>query len=209
MKYNFPYWGPFVCKLQVEQEMVDILLEKGKESREKNLDHRSKLAGMIDNEYYYEDYEDWFVPRFTKYIDTYIDGVEEYHNNAFKSPPISWNLTTPWINYQKAKEYNPPHHHDGDLSFVVYLQVPDEIKKENEKMQGVHNNTGPGMINFDYGIVELPFSISTYFELPEVRDLYIFPAWLTHHVFAFKADVERISVSANIIFNYDQPKDTA
>ena len=209
MKYNFPYWGPFVCKLQVEQEMVDILLEKGKESREKNLDHRSKLAGMIDNEYYYEDYEDWFVPRFTKYIDTYIDGVEEYHNNAFKSPPISWNLTTPWINYQKANEYNPPHHHDGDLSFVVYLQVPDEIKKENEKMQGVHNNTGPGMINFDYGIVELPFSISTYFELPEVRDLYIFPAWLTHHVFAFKADVERISVSANIIFNYDQPKDTA
>ena len=75
-------------------------------------------------------------------------------------------------------------------------------------MKEVHNNVGPGMINFDYG-VELPFSINTFYHLPEVGDLFLFPAWLTHHVFAFKADVERISVSGNIIFNYDQPKDTA
>ena len=32
MKYNFPYWGPFVTETKIEQELVDILLEKGKES---------------------------------------------------------------------------------------------------------------------------------------------------------------------------------
>ena len=198
MKYNFPYWGPFVCKLQVEQEMVDILLEKGKESREKNLDHRSKLAGMIDNEYYYEDYGEWIVPKFTPYIHAYIEGLQTSWEVVIK--PIKECITTSlWLNYQKAKEYNPPHHHEGDLSFVIYLQVPDEIKKENEKMQGVQNNAGPGCINFNYG-VELPFSISDFHKLPEVGDLFIFPAWLTHHVFDFKSDVERISVSGNIIF---------
>ena len=67
MKYTFPYWGPFLLETRVEQELVDILLEKGNESREKNLDYRHKLAGIIDNEFYYEDYGDWFVPKFTPY----------------------------------------------------------------------------------------------------------------------------------------------
>ena len=49
---KFPYWGPFVLETTVEQEFVDILLEKGNGSRKKNLDHRKHLAGMIDNEYH-------------------------------------------------------------------------------------------------------------------------------------------------------------
>ena len=106
-------------------------------------------------------------------------------------------------NYQKALEYNPPHNHKADLSFIIYLQVPDEIKKENEKMQGVHNNEGPGMIVFDYGI-DMPLSIGSYSTLPRVGDILIFPAWLPHYVHAFKSDVERISVSGNIIFKYDK-----
>ena len=69
-------------------------------------------------------------------------------------------------------------------------------------MEGVHNNAGPGTINFDYG-VEMSFSINTFYKLPEVGDLFIFPAWLTHYVHAFKSDVERISVSGNIEFKYD------
>ena len=201
MEYYFPYWGPFLCQLKVEKEFVNILLDKGNESRKKKLDARSSLAAMIDDAYYYENYEEWFVPRFEKYVNIYINGVQKYRENSFATPPISWELYKLWINYQKAYEYNPPHHHDGDLSFVIYLQVPDEIKKENIQMRGIHNNIGPGMINFDYG-VELPFSISKFEYLPEVGDLFIFPAWLQHHVFAFKSDVERISVSGNLTFSY-------
>tara|TARA_R100000687_G_scaffold82096_1_gene80498 strand:+ start:110 stop:706 length:597 start_codon:yes stop_codon:yes gene_type:complete len=198
MKYYFPYWGPLVCQLQIEQEFVDILLEKGKESREKNLDYRSELAGMIDNEYYYEDYESWFIPKFTPYINTYIEAAQGY-TASFESTPVKWYLRKLWINYQKANEYNPPHHHRGDVSFVMYLQVPDEIKKENEEMKREHNNTGPGMINFEYG-QNIPLSINSYSKLPEVKDILIFPAWLTHFVNSFKSDVERISVSGNISF---------
>ena len=69
-------------------------------------------------------------------------------------------------------------------------------------MKGEHNNPGPGMIVFDYG-VQVPFTITRFYKLPEVGDLYIFPAWLSHHVYAFNSDVERISMSGNIKFKYD------
>ena len=199
--YKFSYWGPFVLETKLEQEFVDVLLEKGNESREKNLDNRKKLAGMMDNEYYYEDYEEWFIPKFTSYLDLYMEGLlTEWKpkQNLIKE----WYIKGLWINYQKANEYNPPHNHPGDLSFVIYLQVPDEIKKENEKMKGVHNNEGQGNIVFSYGI-DMPFSINTVSRLPEVGDIIIFPAWLTHYVHAFKSDVERISVSGNVSFKFE------
>ena len=132
MKIKFPYWGPFVLEGQVEPELANILLEKGNESREKNLDYRSRLAGMIDNEYYYEDYKEWFIPHFTPYINLYIEALITNWIPTFPFPHrsiIEWWSDSLWINYQKANEYNPPHNHSGDLSFVIYLQVPDEIKK--------------------------------------------------------------------------------
>ena len=203
LEYKIQDWGPFTILATIDQEFVDILLEKGYESREKKLDYRSKLAGVIDNEYYYDDVGDWFFSRFLNYINAYIDGATNHLQQAFKSPPVGWTLTSLWINYQQAREYNPPHRHDGDLSFVMYLQVPDEIRKENVEMQGVHRNRGPGMINFSHG-EEMPFSINQSSKMPEVGDLYIFPAWLTHYVHAFKSDVERISVSGNIVFKYEE-----
>ena len=210
MKIKFPYWGPFVLEGQVEPELANILLEKGNESREKNLDYRSRLAGMIDYEYYYEDYKEWFIPHFTPYINLYIEALITNWIPTFPLPHrsiIEWWSDSLWINYQKANEYNPPHNHSGDLSFVIYLQVPDEIKKENKKMKKIHRNDGPGMIHFEYG-QHIDFSIGAFSKLPEVGDIFIFPAWLTHYVFPFKSDVERISVSGNIEFKYDKVAST-
>tara|TARA_R100001086_G_scaffold239421_1_gene164803 strand:+ start:210 stop:818 length:609 start_codon:yes stop_codon:yes gene_type:complete len=197
--YKFPYWGPFVLETTAEQEFLSILREKGNESRDKNLDCRSELAGVIDHEYYYEDYNDWFIPKFSPYIDLY--------NNILKSTwkpnsdiNQSWSIPSLWINYQKSNEYNPPHDHTGDLSFIIYLQVPDEIKDEYEISKDQRKNAGPGTINFDFG-VELPYSISSVVRFPSAGDIFIFPSWLKHFVDPFKSDVERISVSGNLLLN--------
>ena len=202
MKYYFPYWGPFVCQLQIEQELIDILLEKGKESQKKHLDARKKLAGVIDNSYYFEDYESWFLPKFIPYIDHYIEALRANwisHHPKLKNGEVR-DL---WINYQRAKEYNPPHNHGGDLSFVIYLQVPEEIVIENKETKHEHNNPGPGMICFEFG-QDMLFTIARFAIMPEVGQAFIFPAWLSHHVLAFKSNVERISVSGNIIFKDDK-----
>ena len=199
IKYKFPYWGPFVMDVEMEDKIISLLLEKGKESREKKLDHRKSLAGMIDNEYYYEDPDEWFCPLFNPYVYAYIEAVSNYKKDAFKWTPRGWGLEKLWINYQKAYEYNPPHSHGGDLSFVIYLQIPEEILKENKETKHIHNNAGPGTISFDIG-PDLPFYIAAHDMLPTVGQTFIFPAWLSHHVLAFKSDVERISVSGNIVF---------
>ena len=64
-------WGPHTIETQIDQEFADILLEKGNESREKNLDHTKSLAGQMDYEYYYEDYQEWFCPLFDPFISSY------------------------------------------------------------------------------------------------------------------------------------------
>ena len=190
-------------EVQLKDEAISLLLKKGKKSQKKHLDARKKLAAMIDGEYYFENPNEWFCPIFNSYVNAYIEAVSEYKLDAFKTSPTSWILEKLWINYQKAYEYNPPHHHVGDLSFVIYLQVPEEIVQENKKRQGEHNNAGPGVICFDFGH-DVPFSISRNNKMPKVGEAFIFPAWLPHHVNAFKSDVERISVSGNITFIYDK-----
>ena len=45
-------------------------------------------------------------------------------------------LSALWCNFQRQYEFNPPHDHDGKLSFVIYLSIPDELKKENEEYKG-------------------------------------------------------------------------
>ncbi len=100
-----------------------------------------------------------------------------------------------WINNQKQFDFNPPHDHDGALSFVIYLQIPDELKKENDAYVG--KSGGPGGIQFLYG--EGTRDAITYqAQFPEEGDMYIFPAWLKHYVSPFKSDCTRISVSGNI-----------
>ena len=198
ISYKFPYWGPLVLDVEMDSEVISLLLEKGEESREKNLDHRERLASVINEAYYFENFE-WFLPMFNPYVGAYIKAVSDYKINCFKSIPNKWNFDALWINYQKSFEYNPPHNHDGDMSFVIYLQVPEELLKENKKTKGVNNNPGPGMMNFDLGI-DKPLSIARMSLMPKVGQAFIFPAWLPHHVYAFKSEVERISVSGNVTF---------
>ena len=196
IQYISPYWGPLVFESQIDKEFIDLLLEKGQET---TLDARKNLAGQIDKEFYYENYNEWFIPKFTDYIESYIDAAINYTTSLPKMRPHGWHLEKLWINYQKANEYNPPHDHTGDLSFVIYLQVPEEIVMENEETHEEHNNAGPGMINFWIGL-DMPFAINRCSKMPSVGDIFIFPAWLPHYVNAFKADVERISVSGNLHF---------
>lgn len=219
ISYWFSYWGPYVVHTRFKDPtIVEELLEKAIESRtdeerSKQLDARANLAGQIEEEFWYEDYNDWFVPRFAPYVNLYLEGLRDYKSDSFehiysRSAKVSgkprqiqvnleWVLDSLWVNFQKPREYNPPHHHTGDISFVLFLQVPEGIKKENEAIKGIHNNEGPGMLIFDYG-EHIPFSLARCSKMPEVGDIIMFPSWLRHQVHDFKSEGERISVSGNI-----------
>ena len=95
IQYITPYWGPLVYETQIDKEFVDLLLEKGQET---TLDARKKLAGMIDNEYYYENYYEWFIPKFEIYLNSYVDAAKDYANNTpMERISAGWHLEKLWI----------------------------------------------------------------------------------------------------------------
>ena len=134
------------------------------------------------------------VPEISKYLGVYDQMFEKFINKPYQKKP-HYIMTALWINYQKQNDFNPPHDHDGKLSFVIYLQIPDELKKENAAYKG--KSCGPGGIQFVYG--DGPRDCVTYQSfMPEENDMYIFPAWLKHWVAPYKSDCVRISVSGNV-----------
>ena len=185
-------WGPCVVKLKIKDEFKKLLLDEAKNN---TLDYRNKLAGILDHETGYNDESKTkILPSLSQYIGVYDQAYQRYVNRKYAKMP-EYVLSALWINHQKPNEFNPPHDHDGALSFVIYLEIPEALKKEHAEYKG--KSCGPGGIQFIYG--NGPRDAITYMSfMPEEGDMYIFPAWLKHWVAPFKSNCTRISVSGNI-----------
>jgi len=191
IEYRFLHWGPFVCTYTLTPEEVAgfKLLQTGKE-------YRHNLAGHLENE---KTLDKEKVSKFlTPYLNSYIQGYHKYRGeplcNGFK-------ILTSWINCQKRNEFNPPHIHDGDLSFVLYTEIPEGLHKEC--YTGISKSPGPGCITFDFNVAlgndTHKLFLQTHSHLPSVGDLFIFPASLPHWVYPFKyTEGERVSISGNV-----------
>ena len=185
-------WGPCVTKLKILDNFKELLLTEAKKSKK---DYRHKLAGQIDTEIgYSQESKDIITPELAKYLGVYDQMFQKFQNKKYNIQP-HYALTALWINYQKKNEFNPPHDHDGDLSFVIYLDMPKELLEENKNHVG--KSCGPGGIQFLYGEGDRR-AITYMSEFPKTGDMFIFPAWLKHWVCPFKSDVTRISVSGNV-----------
>jgi uncharacterized protein (TIGR02466 family) len=184
-------WGPCVVKLKIKDEFKKLLLDEAKNN---TLDYRNKLAGILDHETGYNDESKTkILPSLSQYIGVYDQAYQRYVNKPYEKMP-EYVLSALWINHQKPNEFNPPHDHDGALSFVIYLDIPEALKKEHAEYKG--KSCGPGGIQFIYG--NGPRDAITYMSfMPEEGDMYIFPAWLKHWVAPYKSDCTRISVSGN------------
>jgi len=198
VKYNYFHWGPFLMHTNVPKEECQIFLDEGKRCRKnKKLDFRHKLAGHIKEEYALDN-PIKLAAILKKYFEAYTIGYNQWRGAGSIKPNLK--LTALWINYMKANEFNPPHDHSGDLSFVLYPSVPQDIIDECKSFTGTMR--GPGGIAWFYGEGNRQ-CISAVNQLPESGDLYIFPATLKHWVFPFKSKVERVSVSGNVLFDLD------
>mgnify|MGYP003136422174 FL=1 len=184
-------WGPCVVKLKVKDEFKKLLLNEGKKNKE---DYTTKLAGILDKETGYSpESKNKILPFLSQYIGVYDQAYQKYVNKPYDKMP-EYVLSALWINYQQPGDFNPPHDHDGKLSFVIYCSMPKELKKEHEDYKG--KSCGPGGIQFIYG--NGPRDAITYMSfLPEEGDMFIFPAWLKHWVAPYKSDCTRITVSGN------------
>lgn len=199
-------FGPPVFITEIDEELrVNLLLEGLKQKT----DGRPQLAGHIEDEKIYSrSLVNIFGVNISEKIKEYIEftrfdrGIEE---NNYKTI-----LNGLWINRQKAGEHNPPHRHFmGQISFVIYLDFPEEIRNEQPFSQKSYQ---PGTISFFYGnntqlevtaenrLVDRLLSPTHMIEhKPKKGEMIIFPAYLMHYVAPFYSNgVERISVSGNV-----------
>ena len=194
VKYQVLQWGPCIVHLKISEEFQQKLLKGAEESRKLKKDFRSNLAGIIKEEYAYENRKD-YVDEIAQFLTVYNLAYQKWKSEEYKVKP-EYILNSLWVNFMKKNEYNPPHDHSDFLSFVIFLKVPEEITKEQEKFIG--NSAGPGSLTFLYG--EGNRQAITYQSVkPQERDIFIFPAWIKHYVAPFYSDVTRISVSGNIM----------
>ena len=197
---NFYYWGPFLTKFKIEESERLKLLDVSKKSDE---DFRHELAGIIKNEKKFNQKNtDWFYKTFLKYFDAYLAAFKKHTSQEILENYTTVEKESVWVNFMKANEFNPPHIHSGDLSFVIYLDIPKNLNKERYEYKGT--SAGPGAIVFNYGESNPSGScqhfITSHMFLPEKGDFFIFPANLRHYVIPFKSKGERISVSGNLNF---------
>tara|TARA_R100001509_G_scaffold123422_1_gene77142 strand:- start:11 stop:616 length:606 start_codon:yes stop_codon:yes gene_type:complete len=189
--YMFYHWGPPFIKGYIDEDFRKGLLERGSRL---NSDFRTNLSGHIDNEKVYIKDEDknYFCENMQKIILDYKKHAEWYLNKpVFKKI----ELISLWINYMKKGEYNPPHIHTGDISFVIYLEVPEQINEE--KIVCADGKYGPGTIYFNYGDPANKHSVNFLNFKPKTGEYFMFPANLLHQVAPFRSDVTRISLSGN------------
>ena len=118
--------------------------------------------------------------------------IYDENKNTFVTGKLT--LTRLWINFQKINDFNPIHSHSGDLSFVIYLKVPESIFSVNTN----GNYKKAGLIEFTYGEPVSYFDRENFTVQPYEGLMLIFPAKLQHSVPPFWVDEERISVSGNL-----------
>ena len=185
-------WGPCVVRFKIKKNFLEALL---KEAKDCYGDFSEQLAGQLHKEQSFTaESRNKLVPYLAPYLGAYDEVFQRFANVKYDKKP-SYFMSAMWINYQKQHDFNPPHDHDGKLSFVVYLSIPDELKKENKEYKG--RSCGPGGIQIMYG--DGPRGcITNLSHFPEAGDMFIFPAWVKHWVSPYKSNCVRVSVSGNI-----------
>ena len=188
IEYNFFHWGPFLYRTKLtdkEVNQIKLLCNKNKKR-----DYRKELAGFLKEEYSINKNKlfEIILPYLKSYYQTYFQYTGKHLGKTIK-------LKQAWVNFMKKYEANPLHSHSEDLSFVLYIQIPDELIKEDKET--ITSGTKPGSINFIINFSTKNF-INSHAFFPEKGDFYIFPANLSHYVNPFTCNGERISVSGNL-----------
>jgi len=187
--WSYYLWGPLVFQTKVNKK--DITKIKKLCKKDKVKDHKTNLAGIIDEEYEID--KEAYLEIIKPYVMQYATAHKQWYNENIQT----FGIVSAWVNFMKEMESNPNHvHANCNLSSVLYTSVPAALKKENSKYVGSLKGGGPGALTIMHGEYK-PFSINNYRIFPEEGMLLIFPFNMYHSVAPFKTKCERISVAAN------------
>lgn len=160
------------------------------------------LVGNIKEEYFYDIDKDLELQRII--IECYNYYKSKFGNtlNTCKSEiPI---IKSVWLNLQQKNEFNPVHVHDADLSFVIWIRIPYDLKEElnTDYYTNPHYQLRKACFEIIY-TTTLGQIISKHFYLDKCDEgkIFMFPSQMMHSVYPFStADGYRISIAGNLYF---------
>ena len=171
-------WGPLLLHFKYPKEDITKLKRICKKAKG-HKDWSGELAGVFPNGH--QDLINpkdrlWFYKSIEPYFQTWAEmGVDFY---GWKKLPMMKPQQV-WVNHMTAGDFNPPHIHHGDITFVLFVDVPKVIQKENIKYSG--SSLGPGALSFNWGTNEIASKrdcINSVNVMPETGDFFIFPTML-------------------------------
>ena len=217
-KLHLPFSVP-IFEFDLEKPYVDMINDWADEvqkdaAKSKKLDWSDNLVGNVVQEHAIEDHiwmsapegkNDTLLQYMTVVTDHFLNQVygnipnepNSYRNKTKRPDMNSLTVNTSWIVNQVAGDFNPPHTHAADYSFVIFLDVPKKLKEEQRKFEGT--SATPGSLMFEFTQPAKPkWALTGHSYEPNTGDMFIFPAMLQHWVVPFKSNCTRVSVSGNL-----------
>lgn len=196
-KVIYPF-GPPIFQTVIPDEFRQDLLSVALTLNKKDHDCNFELAGNLKYGRSYR-YDAEFIqkvqPVLLEKVRLFFEMISKQHG-ILKTHNASYEnlyLDTLWVNFNHKHDFNPPHSHNGVMSFVIYLDVPPEIFE----VQADSNTPEAGKIVFEYGDKICDFMYDNYKVTPFNGLMLIFPAKLRHYVAPYWVDKQRISVAGN------------
>lgn len=169
--------------------------------------HKKNLVGAIEKEYLID-----ATYQFKEFIEAMVRGYHELLNESNESFYI--NVLRPWVNFQKAGEYNPIHNHSGNLSYVLWINIPYDLSEQQKHPSVFKSNSDPTKVGPTFSFIfpnhlENSFGgIKTYvipIDKTYEGHIIMFPSHLCHQVTPFlDCDGYRISIAGNIELKYEK-----
>ena len=169
-----------------------------------SIPYNKNLAGAIEHEYTLQD----VVPELNRFFNLVIpeywklQGKPDRAKELYRITKTNNTSSDVWANLQKKYELNPIHAHGGVLSFVYWVNIPYDIKEEQNRPSSRGNTLTNPVFSFVFPSIDDKRSIDSYHihvDKSYEGQMIIFPAWLHHEVTPFyTSDDYRISVAGNL-----------
>ena len=185
-------FSPSIGQLQIPSQLIDDInkyVESSVNNKKKNeLDYGKYLAGEVS-------YEIRLPENFLNQglLNFLAQSTKNYIKLTTGKDIKTFKLMASWVVRQYENEYNPIHWHNGHISGVGHIKIPDSFGDNIQKNKRANKH---GEISFIHGSkMFLSNSVASF--KPRVRDFYLFPNYLMHSVNPFYSSGERRSISFN------------
>jgi hypothetical protein len=194
------YFNHFACLTsKISNNALEQLKNEAKfilENQNRFSKFNKELAGNLEKEYSTNKSKEILKED----LITLANKYHEYSKENEQYP--NWKIKDLWINFQKKYEHNPIHNHSGDLSFVLWVTIPYDLKEELSLPNCKNSNTPVNSL-FEFVFTDfLGRVVTSRIDVDKSYEgtIVMFPSALNHMVHPFyTSDDYRISISGNLI----------